>query len=329
MLALVGEGRVRVCARLDLVDAQQPEQLTGAARSLAATQQATECVLVAFGADRQRCCALLDDAADQLGEVGLPVVEALYADGNRWWSRTCSGVCCPPEGSPYDVSTSPLAAEAVYAGLSVAVGREAITASVAGPDRADWPRLAARGRAIDRAEGRAVNRAGGQAGGEGGRGLAVRQRRMQQLVRSVLEGAGRGVTEDTGLELALLARDVHVRDAAWSMMTAERAPAHVDLWAQVVARCVPELASGPLCLVGVAAWIGGNGTLQMCCVERVRKLDADYSMADLLAELNRRAAPPSLWDQIAPGLRSEIAASSDGDRTKMERQENADATAID
>lgn len=304
MVALVSEDRVRVCARLDLVDAQQTEQLLGAVEALTATQQASAAILVAFGTDRPRCLALLDRAVEELGVVRLPVVEAIFADGSRWWSRACVGDCCPTEGTTYDITSSPLAAEAVYAGLSVATGREAIAASVAGPDPADWSRLTARCRAIDGAPAP----------------LADQQRRMQRLVRAGIDGtgvAGSGsvLTEGTCLELALLARNVHVRDAAWSMMTADRSEAHIDLWRQVVARCVPELASAPLCLVGVAAWIGGNGTLQMCCVERVEQIEGDYSMADLLAELNRQAAPPSLWDQIGPRLRSDIEASANGDGT--------------
>ena len=314
MIALVSDDRVAVCARLDLVDAQQSEQLLAAVHALTATQQASAAILVAFGTDRPWCSALLDRSVEELGTLRLPVVEAIFADGSRWWSRSCSDGCCPVQGTPYDITSSPLAAEAVYAGLSVATGREAIAASVAGPDPADWSRLTARCRVIDRPAAP----------------LADRQRRMQRLVRaglgdpgldgSGLDASGPAVsgcvlTEDTCLELALLARDVHVRDAAWSMMTADRAEAHIDLWRQVVARCAPELASAPLCLVGVAAWIGGNGTLQMCCVERVQQFEGDYSMADLLAELNRQAAPPSLWGQIAPRLRSEIDASANGDRT--------------
>lgn len=98
VLALVSDDRVRMCARLDLVDAQQPEQLLGAVHALAAAQQASAVILVAFGTDRPRCFALLDRAMEELGAVRLAVVEAIYADGARWWSRACSGGCCPGAG---------------------------------------------------------------------------------------------------------------------------------------------------------------------------------------------------------------------------------------
>ena len=39
------------------------------------------------------------------------------------------------------------------------------------------------------------------------------------------------------------------------------AESHVALWQQVVARVPPELAVAPLCLLGLAAWVTGNGTL--------------------------------------------------------------------
>ena len=45
----------------------------------------------------------------------------------------------------------------------------------------------------------------------------------------------------------------------------------------MVRRTPPELAPAPLCLVGIAAWAGGNGTLLNACCERLAALGLDVA----------------------------------------------------
>ncbi len=325
VIALICGARVRMCARLDLVDAARPGVLLGSLGTAVQRQQADGVILVAFGSDRTTGCSVVEDARRQFDGFGVPVIEAVYADGERWWSGTCESDCCPADGTPYDASAGPLAAEAVYAGLSVAADRSAIADSVAGPAESEWRRLAARAGELSSTE--------PELAALDQRSRSARQRRIERIVRAALgrhsepdgnirpeatprpeaepdPGSGPELGEDAALELALLARDVEVRDAAWSLMRADRADQHVRLWRSVVAHCPPELAVAPLCLVGAAAWIGGDGTLQMCCVERVHRLQPSCSMAGLLDDLNAQAAPPSLWEEIWPGLRKQIEAST-------------------
>ena len=316
VLAVLAGRRVRMCARLDLVDATHPEVLRAAVANLTRSEQSAALILIAYSSDRQLSCSVLDRAMAELnGRDDAVVLEALYADGRRWWSRSCGEGCCPADGTPYDASDSPVAAEAVFAGLCVASGREAIAASVAGPPSADWPGLRVRLTELEEASASAaLSRSDPSDTRLGELSVSKRQRLMQQLVQTATrpEVVGDQPDEDTALLLALLTRDVAVRDAAWALISPLDAEAHIALWSRVVSRCVPELAGGPLCLLGVAAWIGGNGTLQMCCVDRAQQLDPGYSMAELLSELNRRAVPPVLWNDIAPGLRGEIRASMSG-----------------
>ena len=67
-----------------------------------------------------------------------------------------------------------------------------------------------------------------------------------------------------------------------------------------------DLAVAPLCLVGVAAWASGNGTLLNACCERLGQLDPAYPMGRLLSDVSRRALPPAWWDAMADGLRSDL-----------------------
>ena len=68
-------------------------------------------------------------------------------------------------------------------------------------------------------------------------------------------------------------------------------------------RAVPPFESAPVCLLGFAAWIGGDGALQVMCIERALEINPDYSLGRLLEDINLRAAPPSMWDQMAEEMR--------------------------
>ncbi len=67
-------------------------------------------------------------------------------------------------------------------------------------------------------------------------------------------------------------------------------------------------ASAPLGLLGAAAWIGGNGALLNCCVERLERDDPGYTLGRLLSDLSDRALPPSLWDELGGDLRRDVGA---------------------
>jgi len=108
------------------------------------------------------------------------------------------------------------------------------------------------------------------------------------------------------LRLAVLTGTIAARDVAWSMITRDEVGGHLRLWQQVVARAVAPFELAPLCLLGLSAWIAGDGALQNCCVERALRLDPDYSLAGLLDEINLRALPPSFWDQLAEGMSSVV-----------------------
>jgi hypothetical protein len=56
----------------------------------------------------------------------------------------------------------------------------------------------------------------------------------------------------------------------------------------------------------MAAWVAGQGTLQVCCLDRVRVVDPDYTMADLLEDINARAIPPTFWEEIRAGMREAL-----------------------
>ena len=48
-----------------------------------------------------------------VADAGITVVEALRADGERWWPALGPPPAVPAEGVPYDLATHPFSAEAV------------------------------------------------------------------------------------------------------------------------------------------------------------------------------------------------------------------------
>jgi Domain of unknown function (DUF4192) len=112
------------------------------------------------------------------------------------------------------------------------------------------------------------------------------------------------------LLLGLLVTEISLRDLAWALLSPTNAEAHVRLWGGVVAQVPPALAAAPLCLLGMAAWLSGDGALLNCCCERLAQVAPEYSMGRLLADVSDRALPPSMWQQMGgemqAGLRAEL-----------------------
>ena len=285
---LIASGRVVVTARLDLPPVDGADQVAQEIGWLADRQRADEVVVIAYSADADRARAILGRLMGELPDA--PLSDAIYVDGTRWWSVACRQGCCPPEGRPYEVEAHPLAAEAVFAGLGVRADRDELRQLVAGPPPDDHERLLAR------AAGLAAELAA--AGPEAGD-------LVEATVSAALSARERPST-DTLLGLALMCRQVLVRDRAWALMERPTAPEHVQLWSDVVAVTPPELAAAPVCLLGVAAWINGDGALLNICLDRIAEVDPSYTLGHLLGDISDRALPPTYWDEWVVDLRETL-----------------------
>lgn len=288
VLLLLRDGRVHLTARIDLVASGAADAVTAQFTQLANQADAAAMVLFAYSDNTDQVRQLMPLLVRGLAPRGL--VDAIHADGQRWWSftRTADAGCCPPEGTPYDLTSHPMAAEAVFAGLTAAPGRADIAALVAGPAAAEVGPLdevfEQVGRELSELE------------------AADRAEVMFDAVNAFVSDPRR-LADAECARFALLAFDVSVRDVAWSLIDRLDIDDHLDLWSQVVARAIAPYQPAVLCLLGMAAWVSGNGALQNCCSERVRQLDPSYTMAALLEDINRRALPPAVWELMAGGLR--------------------------
>ena len=289
VLLLIRDRQVALTARIDLPPLGQADAVVEQFVQLSGQAGATGMLLFAYAVEPEPARTLLQTLADELGRYGL--VDALLVGPERWWSLMCSAGCCPSTGTVYDLASHPLAAEAVYAGLTAASGRDGIEAQVSGPPAADFELVQTLTRQVH-SEVAALSR-------------SDRQELVAALVRGFL-AEPRRLDDLTCARLAVLVADITVRDVAWALMSRAEAEQHGDLWGQVVARAVAPWEAAPLCLLGMAAWISGNGALQNCCADRAHRVDPHYSMATLLDDISQQALPPSCWELLAPDLRAEV-----------------------
>ncbi len=301
VLLTLGDATDRFHARIDLpADAADIPAVVSSLGDVVRRQRIRRVVVVAYTEDQ--CLALETSTRlhELLTDQGVTVVEAIRADGERWYSLTgCTGACCPPGGTAYDVKSHPMTAQSVLEGQVVLGSRRALADSLVGTDP---EAIAAVEEAADRAMARfqaaarhplgppAPEQARLHATGEG---HWVRERVCRYLAD------GRPLdAEDTGRMLvAMIAIDV--RDVAWAEMSRGSADPHVQLWRDML-RCSPyDLMAAPAGLLGFAAWLSGDGALAWCAVERCQEVEPDYRLAGLLSSALENAVPPSVWQPLS------------------------------
>lgn len=278
--------QVRVTARIDLAAVAEPDHLVEQLELVGLRVGTRSVILIGYGSDE----GIADLMRGLTDLVPLDLVDVLAVGAGRWWSVACDGGCCPVEGRSYDIGAHPLAAEAVLAGISATATRDEIAALTAGPAPSQRERL-------DRLAVQCAERLAGM-------GRRRRRQRMKRLIGGLL--AAGVASESEAVEVAVLAADVVVRDAAWAMMSRERAEEHLALWQRVVAVAVAPYEAAPLGLLAVAGWLSGNGALLNCAIDRLELVAPDYSLLELCRGLSDQAIPPEQFDALAAQLLSDL-----------------------
>lgn len=299
LVALAGVGsnlhaRVDLMADDEVLDASLAILVTATRRNGAHTV-----ALVAYTADPLLAEDAVDQLSDVLAEIGVEVVVAIRADEGRWYSLDCDDDCCPPEGRPYDLSTHPFTAQSVLDGKVTFRSRQELVDSLVPVDLDQVDAVAAAAaEATHRLETADRDAFGVRELHGRRRHLVTEGRWVRDRVRGYLVTREPLDAQEVGrLVAALTCADV--RDVAWSEMSRENAPDHVDLWRDVVQRTPLDLLAAPAGLLGFAAWLAGDGALAWCAVDRCREADPGYHMAGLLAQTLLGAIPPSTWRPIA------------------------------
>ncbi len=300
VLLTLGEADNRFHARVDLP--RDPDHLAEVVEGLSEVvthNGVRRCVLVAYTDDQCAAQEMSDRLRQAFERDGVSVVEAIRADGERWFSLTgCTASCCPAEGVPYDVSSHPLTAQAVVDGQVTLGSRQELADSLIGsdPDAIEAVDVAAN-EAMSRLQA-AVRHPLGPPAPEAARAHLVQEGQWvgERVRRFLADGVALDADEAGRMLVALVI--IEIRDVAWAEMTRGNAVRHVDLWRDLVRRTPYDLMAAPAALLGFAAWLSGDGALAWCAVERCQDVEPDYRLAGLLTDALAGAVPPSRWEPV-------------------------------
>ncbi|MFY1674286.1 DUF4192 domain-containing protein [Plantactinospora sp. WMMB334] len=274
----------------------------GAAEQVAAVvaRQGVETTTVIGYGEPARVTPMVEAVIAALGNVSLPVLEALRVTGDRYWSQLCGDPgCCPPEGRPFDSSTSQLAAAATYAGQVALPDRDALVRQLAPVDGAAREAMREATRRAEARLGALLEKAPP--------GDLMGRRALRRAGRSAVRGAlhryrtGGQLTDEEVAWLSLLLVHLPVRDDAWQRTGGE--DWQLALWTDVLRRAEPDLVPAPASLLGFAAWRAGLGALAGVAVERALEAQPGYSFAELLAEALQAGIAPSVLDDWPGAIR--------------------------
>jgi hypothetical protein len=246
-------------------------------------------LLIGYGpAGRTKPFMLATRAA--MDRRGIDVLDMLRAHEGRYWSLMCpSATCCPPEGRPYDPTTSAAAATATLAGLVALPDRDAVVRTLDGPD---GPALQAMEEAGDRANLRVLRLVADRNVAE-----AVTEAGLVALDAAVDRyAAGKRLTDDEVAWLVVLLHVLAFRDQAWLRIDRDGRKGrrvHTQLWTDLVRRSEPHLVAPMAMLLAYVTWRAGDGLRASIAVDRALDADPGYSGARLMAEILDRAIPPS------------------------------------
>jgi hypothetical protein len=263
--------------RLDLPDDEDRPATADYIAAVVQRQDVSGALIVGYG-DPDPVAVSVEAVAEALEARSIAVLEMLRVADDRFWSYVCTNPdCCAPDGTPIDVASSRVAAEATFFGLTASANREAVVARLAPVDGEERVEMTA---ATARAEGRFARLMASEQAGDGA-ALAVvaGMLAVDEALGRICDGGA--LSTDEVAWLALLMVNITVRDYVWDNVGAD-VSTHVALWTDVLRRCDPSLAAAPGTLLAFASWRGGEGAMSSIALERALTADPTYSMAQLL-----------------------------------------------
>jgi hypothetical protein len=280
--------------RVDLPAPECVDEFAKQVVGIVARQRVTRALIAGYGSEPAVTPAVLA-VRSQLRRRRIDVPDALRVTDGRYWSYVCvDASCCDPAGTPFDVTTSVVAASATVAGINVLASREDLVArlSPVGGSAA----LAMRDAAL-RADHRLCDLLDARPAEASTETLIAAGRAAVDM--AALRFAYRGMLDDDDVAwLGLVLVNVAVRDYAWERI-GEDLPLHVELWTDVMRRVEPDLVAAPATLLAFAAWRQGEGAVASIALHRALTADQNYGMARLLsAALAGGMSPTEYMDLI-------------------------------
>jgi hypothetical protein len=265
VILVIEDGRVMVTARVDLADVGDPDGLGDLMGRLFARFGSAQAWCLAYSAHEETSWEVLGWCAALCGVMRLG--RLVHVDGGRWRADT-------PDGPGGVVAAGPAAAEAAVLGFPVRASRHELTAQILGPDDDQTDALLAEFEAAvtTLAELSAADRLG----------------QLRQLSRTA-------ASRTDYVRLAVLAASREGQVSVLSELDQCSAAAAVDTWTAVIQHTLVSYLVGPLALLGVAAWLTGDGAMQTVCLERLDRIDRFDPLAAMLDWINATVLPPDQW----------------------------------
>ena len=310
---------VEVTLRYDLPDPADLRSIAAVAGNvldILSAQGMTTAAAVGYGGDPEVSpvvAALRAGAA----EAGITLTEVLRVEDNRYWSYVCANPeCCPPDGTPFDVTDHPVTRAFAASGLRVFASRAELAATVAPAEGEQAMAMRRATRAAERQVARCVGRMG-RAGHRGARRrliAAAGQPMVAEAIRRYRCGAA--IDPEFAAWVTVALRELRVRDDAWARMLPKYGDAHTRLWADLTRLAPPGYVAAPASLLAFVAWQQGDGALANVALDRALADSRRYSMAKLLRRALDAGAPPSM--ARLPMTPEEVAASYDAQEAGAE-----------
>lgn len=263
-------------ARLDLpVDAADTSAAVRALVAPAVRHRVEVAAFVLYADDRcaTRARRTARELLRQFPAAGVGVLDVVRADGARWFTLDPARRGVPGRGVPYDLSSHPFVAEAVFSGRPLHRSRAELAATLR-PDPAGVAAMAA--------------------------ALATASPLAPDEVRAAVDDAlAAGRVADDVLARLLLGMDCDdARELVWRGLDRSTARDHVRLWSDAVRRSPDEVLTLSASALGLAAWVAGDGALGRCALDRCEEAGGDHPLAALVEDLLERAVPPTVWAEV-------------------------------
>lgn len=272
---VVDGGRVAVTARVDLNE----QSLPGVERLMAGIQArypAAQVFTLAYTDNPEMGWEALKRNEQILGGMAAATV---LVNGDTWYSGGQTGAVR---------RDGPIAAHATMHGLGRAASRNELGQALDSPPDTD-----ARREALQRAVGRLPDRTN----------TAASAAMLSDLTARYLKDSAKLGPEEAAQLAVLVNLRPEARDAALLGITTENAEQHLRLWSGVIQQVPEEVATPPMILAGMAAWVDGDGATASMAMERLEARGvSEYGMAPLLGTLIANMVNPQEWDQIRGGM---------------------------
>jgi hypothetical protein len=244
--------------------------------------------------------ALVHELTVALAAADVPVRDALLVRTGRWWSYDCPHPCCHPgAGTPLPTEVTELEVASVATGVVVARDRSELAARIArvtGRPAADME-------VVSRRVGDRYCRAH----------LADEAGTARRSWTEILRAVGRcrpGPAATVALADREIARvvwglsDVRVRDRALGLALGDDAAGAEILWTECTRRSPAPLDAAPATLLGVSAWLRGDGAMANLALDRALDSRPTYTLAQLLSDALAGCLPPA---QLRTAIRESVA----------------------